>query len=122
MTEITIYHNPVCGTSRRVLAMLRDKNIEPRVIEYLKTPPSREELIRLIKRMDVPVRSVLRIPGKAFPDLGLDNPALTDDQLIDAMVAHPILINRPIVATPMGVKLCRPAESVFDILPAGHGV
>jgi arsenate reductase len=122
MTEVTIYHNPACGTSRRVLAMLRDKGIRPHVIEYLKTPPSREELSGLISRMGVPIRSVLRLPGKAFPDLDLDNPALTDDQLLDAMVAHPILINRPIVVTPMGVKLCRPAESVFEILPTGPGV
>jgi arsenate reductase len=119
MIEVTIYHNPVCGTSRKVLAMLRDCGFEPRVIEYLKFPPSREELTTLISRMGVPVRSVLRLPAKACPDLGLDNPTLTDDQLLDAMVAHPILINRPIVVTPMGVRLCRPAESVFDILPAG---
>jgi arsenate reductase len=104
MTEVTIYNNPACGTSRRVLAMLRDRGIEPRVVEYLQFPPSREELSGLISRMGVPARSILRLPANAFPDLGLDNPALTDDQLLDAMVAHPILINRPIVVTPMLIE------------------
>jgi arsenate reductase len=121
MTEVTIYHNPACGTSRRVFAMLRDRGVEPRVIEYLKTPPSREELSGLIKRMGVPVRSVLRQRGTPYAELHLDDPKLSDDQPLDAMVAHPILINRPIVVTPMGVRLCRPAETVFDILPAGSG-
>ena len=122
MTDVTIYHNPACGTSRKVLAMLRYRGMEPRVIEYLKTPPSRDELRGLISRMGVSVRSVLRQKGTPFAELGLDNPTLTDDQLLDAMVAHPILMNRPIVVTPMGVRLCRPAESVLDIFPAGPGV
>lgn len=114
---ITIYHNPACGTSRNVLALIRNSGEEPRIIEYLKTPPSRAELVDLIARMGLPVRSVLREKGTPFHELGLDNPTLTDDTLIDAMIAHPILINRPIVVTPLGVKLCRPSEVVLDILP-----
>lgn len=114
---ITIYHNPNCGTSRNVLALIRNSGEEPRVIEYLKTPPTRAELADLIGRMGVPVRDVLRRKGTPYDELGLDNPALPDDALIDAMMAHPILINRPIVVTPMGVKLCRPSETVLDILP-----
>jgi arsenate reductase (glutaredoxin) len=118
MTEVTIYHNPACGTSRNVLGLIRNAGIEPTVIEYLKTPPSRETLVDLIRRMDRSVRSVLREKGTPFADLGLGDPALTDDQLLDAMMAHPILINRPIVVTPLGVKLCRPSEEVIDILPS----
>ncbi|HYZ34804.1 MAG TPA: arsenate reductase (glutaredoxin) [Crenalkalicoccus sp.] len=114
---ITIYHNPACGTSRNTLAMIRNSGVEPGVIEYLKTPPSREELADLIQRMGVPVRAVLREKGTPYAELGLDDPALTDDQLLDAMMAHPILINRPIVVTPLGVKLCRPSETVLEILP-----
>ena len=114
---ITIYHNPACGTSRNVLALIRNSGEEPRIIEYLKTPPSREELVGLIARMGVPVRSVLREKGTPFHELGLDNPALSDDALIDAMIAHPILMNRPIVVTPLGAALCRPSEAVLDILP-----
>ncbi|BCI69011.1 MULTISPECIES: arsenate reductase (glutaredoxin) [Acetobacteraceae] len=114
---ITIYHNPACGTSRNVLALIRNSGEEPRIIEYLKTPPSREELVDLIARMGVPVRSVLREKGTPFHELGLDNPALSDDALIDAMIAHPILMNRPIVVTPLGAALCRPSEAVLDILP-----
>ncbi|MCE2576760.1 arsenate reductase (glutaredoxin) [Komagataeibacter sp. FNDCR2] len=114
---ITIYHNPACGTSRNVLALIRNSGEEPRIIEYLKTPPSRAGLVDLIARMGVPVRSVLREKGTPFHELGLDNPALSDDALIDAMIAHPILINRPIVVTPLGVALCRPSEAVLDILP-----
>lgn len=114
---ITIYHNPACGTSRNVLAMIRNSGEEPRIIEYLKTPPSRAELVDLIARMGIPVRSVLREKGTPFHELGLDNSALTDDALIGAMIAHPILINRPIVVTPLGVALCRPSETVLDILP-----
>ena len=114
---ITIYHNPACGTSRNVLALIRNSGEEPRIIEYLKTPPSRAELVDLIARMGVPVRSVLREKGTPFHELGLDNPTLTDDALIDAMIAHPILMNRPIVVTPRGVALCRPSETVLDILP-----
>ncbi|MBF0852262.1 arsenate reductase (glutaredoxin) [Gluconobacter sp. R75690] len=115
---ITIYHNPACGTSRNVLALIRNSGEEPRIIEYLKTPPNRAELIELIARMGVPVRSVLREKGTLFHELGLDNPVLTNDALIDAMIAHPILINRPIVATPLGIALCRPSERVMDLLPA----
>lgn len=114
---VTIYHNPACGTSRNVLALIRNAGIAPAIIEYLKTPPSRAELVDLIARMGVPVRTVLREKGTLFHELGLDNPALSDDTLIDAMIAHPILINRPIVVTPLGVKLCRPSEVVLDILP-----
>jgi len=115
---VTIYHNPACGTSRNALALIRDSGEEPRVIEYLKTPPSREELVGLIGRMGIPVRDLLRRKGTPYDELGLGDPSLTDDALIDAMLAHPILINRPIVATPLGAKLCRPSEAVLDILPA----
>ena len=114
---ITIYHNPACGTSRNVLALIRNSGEEPRIIEYLKTPPSRAELVDLIARMGLPVRSVLREKGTPFHELGLDNPTLTDDTLIDAMIAHPILMNRPIVVTPLGVALCRPSEAALEILP-----
>jgi arsenate reductase len=114
---VTIYHNPACGTSRNVLALIRNSGEEPHVIEYLKSPPSRAELVELIGRMGIPVRDVLRRKGTPFNELGLDDPALTDDALIDAMMAHPILINRPIVVTHKGVKLCRPSETVLDILP-----
>ncbi|MBK4717655.1 arsenate reductase (glutaredoxin) [Azospirillum sp. YIM DDC1] len=117
MTEITIYHNPACGTSRNTLALIRNSGVEPTVVEYLKTPPSRELLADLIRRMGVPVRAVLREKGTPYAELGLDDPSLTDDQLLDAMMAHPILINRPIVVTPLGVRLCRPSEVVLDILP-----
>ncbi|EWY38392.1 arsenate reductase [Skermanella stibiiresistens SB22] len=115
---VTIYHNPKCGTSRNTLALIRNSGEEPVVIEYLKTPPSRDELVGLIRRMDVPVRDVLRQKGTPYDELGLDDPSLGDDQLIDAMMAHPILINRPIVVTPLGVKLCRPSEAVLDLLPS----
>ncbi len=114
---VTIYHNPDCGTSRNVLGLIRRGGEEPRVIEYLKTPPNREELASLITRMKIPVRDVLRRKGTPYDALGLDDLALTDDQLIDAMMAHPILINRPIVVTPDVVRLCRPSETVLDILP-----
>ncbi|GBR28214.1 MULTISPECIES: arsenate reductase (glutaredoxin) [Gluconobacter] len=114
---ITIYHNPACGTSRNVLALIRNSGEEPRIIEYLKTPPSRAELVSLIARMGVPVRSILREKGTPFHELGLNNPARSDDALIDAMIAHPILMNRPIVVTPLGAALCRPSEAVLDILP-----
>jgi arsenate reductase len=115
--SVTIYHNPACGTSRNVLALIRDAGIEPQVIEYLKTPPSRAMLAQLIERMGCSVRSILREKGTPYAELGLGNPALTDDQLLDAMMAHPILINRPIVVTPRGVKLCRPSETVRELLP-----
>jgi arsenate reductase len=118
--RITIYHNPACGTSRTVLGLIRDSGEQPQVIEYLKTPPSREELVSLIGRMAMPVRDVLRRKGTPYDELGLDDPSLGDDQLIDAMMAHPILINRPIVVSPEGVKLCRPAEKVLDLLPASQ--
>ena len=114
---ITIYHNPACGTSRNTLGLIRNSGEEPVIIEYLKTPPSREKLVDLIGRMGIPVRDLLRRKGTPYDELKLDDPALTDDQLIDAMLAHPILINRPIVLTPLGAKLCRPSEAVLDILP-----
>ena len=118
MTGITIYHNPACGTSRNVLAVIRNTGVEPEVIEYLKTPPGRDKLIELIAQIDMPVRDLLRIKGTPYDELQLANPALSDDALIDAMVAHPILMNRPIVVTPLGTRLCRPSEAVLDILPA----
>ena len=113
---VTIYHNPNCGTSRNTLAMIRHSGVEPEVVEYLKTPPSRETLKALIASMSVPVRAVLREKGTPYAELDLGNLELTDEQLIDAMMAHPILINRPIVATPLGVRLCRPSEVVLEIL------
>ena len=117
MAKVTIFHNPQCGTSRNTLELIRNAGEEPEVVEYLKTPPSRERLVELIRKMRVPVRDVLRRKGTPYDELGLDDPALTDDELIDAMVAHPILINRPIVETPLGVKLCRPSETVLELLP-----
>jgi arsenate reductase len=116
--DVIVYHNPACGTSRNVLGLILNAGIEPHVIEYLKTPPSRALLARLIVRMGVSVRSVLREKGTPYAELGLGDAGLTDDQLLDAMMAQPILINRPIVVTPLGVKLCRPSEAVLDILPA----
>jgi arsenate reductase len=115
--SITIYHNPACGTSRNTLAMIRQSGEEPEVIEYLKTPPSRATLVDLLKRMGVGPRELLRQKGTPYADLDLGNPKWTEDQLIDFMMEHPILINRPIVVTPLGVKLCRPSEAVLDILP-----
>lgn len=115
--SVTIYHNPACGTSRNTLAMIRNAGIEPTVIEYLVTPPSRDELISLIQRAGLTVRGALREKGTPYAELGLGNPELTDDALLDAMMAHPILINRPFVVTPLGVRLCRPSEVVLDILP-----
>lgn len=117
-TKVTIYHNPKCGTSRNVLGLIRNAGIEPRVIEYLETPPTRDELVDLISRMGISPRDLLRKKGTPYHDLGLDDPALTDDQLIDAMMEHPILINRPVVVTPDAVRLCRPSEMVLDILPS----
>lgn len=116
--DVVIYHNPECGTSRNTLGLIRNAGIEPHVIEYLKTPPSRELLKQLIERMGVSVRDVIRVKGTPYHNLGLDDPNLTDDQLLDAMMAHPILINRPIVITARGVKLCRPSETVLDLLSA----
>ena len=117
--DVIIDHNPQCGTSRSTLGLIRNAGIEPHVIEYLKTPPTRTMLKNLIARMGLPVQEVLREKGTPFHDLGLSDPSLSDDQLLDAMLAHPILINRPIVVTPLGVKLCRPPEAVLDILPEG---
>lgn len=118
---ITIYHNPNCGTSRNTLAMIRQSGSEPVVIEYLKTPPSRAELVDLIGRMGIPVRELLRQKGTPYDALGLDKGTWSDDQLIDFMMAHPILINRPIVVSPKGVRLCRPSETVLGLLDGGIG-
>jgi arsenate reductase (glutaredoxin) len=114
---VTIYHNPDCGTSRNTLAMIRQSGVEPTIIEYLKTPPTRARLKELIVAMRISVRALLREKGTPYRDLKLDDPKWTDDQLIDEMLAHPVLINRPIVVTPKGVRLCRPSEAVLDILP-----
>ena len=115
--DIVIYHNPDCGTARNTLAMIRNAGIEPHVVEYLKTPPSRQLLEQLVVRMSIPVRELVREKGTPYEELGLGDPALTDDQLLDAMMQHPILINRPIVVSPLGVRLCRPSEVVLEILP-----
>ena len=117
MSKVTIYHNPQCGTSRNTLALIRNSGVEPEIIEYVKHPPSREKLKQLVARMGIGVRELLRRKGTPYDELGLDNPSLTDDQLVDAMLEHPILINRPIVETERGVCLCRPSETVLDILP-----
>lgn len=113
----TIYHNPDCGTSRNALALIRHAGVEPTVIEYLKTPPSRKQLVRLIDEAMLKPREALREKGTPFAELGLDAPGITDDTLIDAMLKHPILINRPFVVTTLGTRLCRPSEVVLDILP-----
>lgn len=115
--SVTIYHNPACGTSRNTLAMIRNAGIEPTIVEYLVTPPSRDELISLVQRAGLTVRETLREKGTPYAELGLGNVELTDDALLDAMMRHPILINRPFVVTPLGVRLCRPSELVLDILP-----
>lgn len=120
MTDITIYHNPKCGTSRNTLALIRNTGAEPRVILYLETPPSRAELEALIAAMGVPVRELMRAKETIYQELALDNPALSDAQLIDALLAHPILLNRPVVVTPLGARLCRPSEAVLDLLPQPH--
>ena len=117
MSTVTIYHNPDCGTSRNTLALIRNSGEEPVVIEYLKTPPSREKLVELIAAAGLGVRGIMRAKEALFTELGLGDPAKTDEALIDAMMAHPILINRPIVVTPLGTRLCRPSEVVLDILP-----
>jgi len=119
--DVVIYHNPACGTSRNTLAMIRNAGIEPHVIEYLKTPPFREMLVQLIGRMGVSARALLREKDTPYADLGLGDPDLTNDQLLDAMLAHPVLINRPIVVSPKGVRLCRPSEAVLDLLPPQQG-
>ena len=118
MSDITIYHNPACGTSRNVLALIRNTGAEPTVVEYLKTPPDRATLERLIADLGLPVRDVLRQKGTPYDELGLDDPKWRDDQLIDFMLQHPILMNRPIVVTPTATRLCRPSEAVLEILPA----
>jgi len=115
--DVIIYHNPACGTSRNTLGLIRNAGVEPHIIEYLKTPPTRVMLADLIARMDISVRSVMRQKGKLYVDLGLANPGISDDALLDAMVQNPALIDRPIVVTPRGVRLCRPSETVLDLLP-----
>lgn len=115
--SITIYHNPACGTSRNTLAMIRQSGEEPKVIEYLKQPPTRAELVHLLSAMKMRPRDLLREKGTPYADLGLADPKWTDDQLIDFMIEHPILMNRPIVVTPLGARLCRPSEVVLEILP-----
>ncbi|MDE2594099.1 MAG: arsenate reductase (glutaredoxin) [Burkholderiales bacterium] len=116
MTDTLIYHNPKCGTSRNTLALIRNAGIEPQVIAYLETPPTHDQLVKLIADCGLPVREVLRSKGEVYDELKLNDPKWTDDELIDFMIAHPILINRPIVVTPRGTKLCRPSELVLDIL------
>lgn len=119
--DVIIYHNPDCGTSRNTLAMIHNAGVEPHVVEYLKTPPSRAMLTQLIARMGITARALLREKGTPYAELGLADPDLIDDQLVDAMLAHPILINRPIVVSPKGVRLCRPSEDVLDLIPPQRG-
>ena len=116
--DVIIYHNPACGTSRNTLELIRHVGIEPHVIEYLKTPPSRALVAQLVTRMGVSIRDILREKGTPFAELGLADLALTDEQLLDAIAAHPVLLNRPIVVSPLGAKLCRPSETALDLLPA----
>ena len=116
MSNITIYHNPQCGTSRNVLALIRNTGVEPVIVEYLVAPPTREKLLELIAQMAMPVRDLLRRKGTPYDELRLDDPGLSDDALLTAMLAHPILINRPIVVTPLGTRLCRPSETVLELL------
>ena len=116
--DIVIYHNPECGTSRNTLGLIRNAGIEPHIIEYLKTPPARALLVQLIDRAGISPRDLLREKGTPYAELGLDDTSLSDDALVDAMMTHPILINRPLVISPLGVKLCRPSEAVLDLLPA----
>ena len=118
--DIVIYHNPECGTSRNTLGLIRNAGIEPHVVEYLKTPPSRALLVELIDRAGMTARDLLREKGTPYVELGLGDTSLSDDALVDAMMAHPILINRPLVVSPLGVKLCRPSEAVLDLLPTGQ--
>ena len=119
-TSITIYHNPACGTSRNTLALIRDSGVEPVIVDYLRTPPGRARRVELIHALGMPVRDVLRRKGTPFDELKLDDPSLSDDQLIDFMLAHPVLMNRPIVVTPLGTRLCRPSEAVLEILPSAE--
>ena len=121
MTDVTIYHNPACGTSRNVLGLIENAGVTPTVVLYLKTPPSRDQLVALIAEMGVPVRSILREKGTPYAELGLSDPTRTDDELIDAILAHPILMNRPIVVSEKGARLCRPSEAVLDLLPQQTG-
>jgi len=116
---LTLFHNPSCGTSRNVLALLRFAGLEPTVVEYLKTPPSKDRLIQLVAAMGIPVRALLREKGTPYAQLGLADPTWSDDQLLDFIGAHPVLMNRPIVETPLGTKLCRPSEAVLELLPVG---
>jgi len=118
MSDITIFHNPACGTSRNVLAMIRNSGVEPTIVNYLKTPPGRAKLVDLVAAMGITVRDLLRRKGTPYDELNLDNPSWTDDQLLDFIVAHPILMHRPIVVTALGTRLCRPSEAVLDILPS----
>ena len=120
MTDIIVYHNPECGTSRNTLDLIRNAGIEPHVVEYLKTPPSRALLEQLIERAGITPRELLREKGTPYAEFGLGDESLTDRALVDAMMAHPILINRPLVVSPLGVKLCRPSEAVLDILPTSQ--
>ncbi|URI09596.1 arsenate reductase (glutaredoxin) [Aquincola tertiaricarbonis] len=117
MIPVTIFHNPACGTSRNTLALIRHAGIEPTVVEYLKTPPSKAELQALLRAMDMPVRALLREKGTPYAELDLGNPKWTDDELLDAIGRHPVLMNRPVVVTPLGTKLCRPSEAVLELLP-----
>ena len=119
--DVVIYHNPFCGTSRNVLAMIRNAGIEPHVVEYLKTPPSRTLLVQLLARAGLSVRDILRETGTPFAELGLGDPAIPDDRLLDAIAAHPVLLNRPLVVSPLGVRLCRPSEAVLELLPPLQG-
>jgi len=119
MAEVTIYHNPACGTSRNTLALIRHAGIEPTVVEYLKTPPGKDRLRELVAATGQPVRALLREKGTPYAELGLADPKWTDEQLLDFVVQHPILMNRPIVVTPLGAKLCRPSEAVLELLPVG---
>ena len=120
MPDVTLYHNPDCGTSRNTLGLIRHAGIEPVVIEYLRTPPSRDRLRELIAAMGLPVRALIRTKETPYAELGLDDPTLSDEQLLDAMLSHPILINRPIVVTELGTKLCRPSEEVLELLPVAR--
>jgi arsenate reductase len=120
MTDVTIFHNPKCGTSRNTLALIRHAGIEPTIVEYLKTPPTKEQLRELVAATGQGVRALLREKGTPYAELGLGDPKWTDEQLLDFVVQHPILMNRPLVVTPLGTKLCRPSEEVLELLPVGQ--
>jgi arsenate reductase len=119
--DVVIYHNPACGTSRNTLALIRNAGVEPHVVEYLKSPPSRAMIVSLAARTGLGLRGLLREKGTPFAELGLGDPAVSDDRLLDAVAAHPVLLNRPIVVSPRGVRLCRPSEAVLDLLPPQRG-